>query len=78
MQPPAPAWHRPMQPFALAWRSKTPPVLYVLVSFALMMLLAATLSVVGSVAALVLLDESETEVLTKPAEVTPPAASLSR
>ena len=40
-------------------RSETPPALYVIGSFALMMLLAAVMSVLGSVAALALIEESE-------------------
>ena len=55
-------------------RAPTPPALYVLGSFALMMVLAAMTSVLGSFAALALIDETAADDETT--EVAPPAASL--
>ena len=51
-----------------------PPALYVLLSFALMLVLAAMTSVFGSFAALALIDEAPTD--DDATEVAPPAASL--
>ncbi len=70
----APA-HR-VQPAPLPRRSSTAaPALYVLGSFALMLVLAALTSVFGSFAALALIDEAAADDATT--EVAPPAASLS-
>lgn len=61
---------------AISGRSETPPALYVLGSFALMMLLAAVMSVFGSVAALALIDAGGD--VEAPAAEAAPAASLGR
>ncbi|MDF2696955.1 MAG: hypothetical protein K0S65_5338 [Labilithrix sp.] len=74
MQPAS--WSRPMPPPYFHPVQTTPPAVYVLASFALMLLLAAAMSVVGSVAALALIDAQPDD---EPAETTSsPAASLHR
>lgn len=60
-----------------ARRAETPPALYVVGSFALMMVLAAVMGVVGSVAALALFDDNDGPDAPI-ADVSPPAASVGR
>lgn len=74
-QPPFPGAYA--YPYPGARRSETPPALYVLGSFALMLLLAAVMSVFGSVAALALI-EAGGDVEPPAAEAASPAASLGR
>ncbi|MBX3197763.1 MAG: hypothetical protein KF850_29595 [Labilithrix sp.] len=84
--PVPPAWH-PVAPLRApraetspvpgARGAETPPALYVLGSFALMLVLAAVTGVFGSVAALALVDAED--VPDAPlVEVSPPAASVGR
>lgn len=60
------------QPRTVAPTTSAPQALYVLGSFALMMVLAATMSVVGSVAALAFIDATDET----PSSETQPAAAL--
>lgn len=67
--PPVVRYVQPARP------SATSPALYVLLSFALMMMLAAATSVVGSVFTLALMDGVD-DADDETSEVAPPAASL--